>query len=139
LPRVARVPVSSDLAKPRNPPTPVRPVGLAAWAGREAEPSVRLLGLSTGEELADEDGKMRDVETFGAGRNATSRTATITTTRPVAPRVGQGTLRAPAMDCHMDTRPQRPQATQATTYNPRVRSTDWAAATAIRAAEPASE
>jgi hypothetical protein len=107
--------VSRDLAKPRKPPTPVRPLGLAAWAGSEAEPSVRLLGLSTGDEFADEDGKMREVETFGAGRKATSRKATTTTTTPVTPRVSQGTLWAPAMDCHMDTSPQRPTATQATT------------------------
>ena len=30
-PRDTRAPVSKDLAKPRKPPTPVRPAGLAAW------------------------------------------------------------------------------------------------------------
>ncbi len=115
MPSEALAPVSSDLANPRNPPTPVRPVGLAAWAGREADPSVRLLGLSTGDELADEEGKMSEVETFGAGRKATRAKATTATATPVTARVSQGTLRAPAMDCHIDTSPHSPTATQATT------------------------
>ncbi len=36
LPSETRLAVSSDFAKPRNPPTPVRPEGLAAWAGSDA-------------------------------------------------------------------------------------------------------
>ena len=107
---MARTPVSRDLAKPRKPPTPVRPVGLAAWAGSEADPSVRLLGLSTGDELADDEGKMREVETLGAGSTATSRAATAATATPATPRVSQGTPRVPDIDCHMATSPHTPHA-----------------------------
>src|ERR1039458_5147554 len=83
LPRVARTPVSSDLAKPRKPPTPVRPFGLAAWAGNPADPpSVRLLGLVTGPSPADDDGKMSEVDTWGAGRSATKITVRRATARP---------------------------------------------------------
>ena len=139
FPREMRSPVSSDLANPRNPPTPVLPAGLAAWAGSAPLPSVRLDGLSTGEELAAEEVNTRAVDTRGAGRTPTRRTA-ATATRAPAPRSGsQGTPRVSDSDCHMATRPQTPQPTQARTQIPRARSTDWAAATAIRAVDPARE
>ena len=107
--------MSRDLAKPRKPPTPVRPLGLAAWAGSDADPSVRLLGESTDDELAAADGKISEVDTLGAGSTDTRSRATTATATPVTARVIQGTPRAPAMDCHMATRPHRPQATHATT------------------------
>jgi hypothetical protein len=88
---------------------------LAAWAGREPEPSVRLVGLSTDEELGELDGKMSDVETRGAGRTATRRAAITRTVGPAIDTVRHGKPRTPAIDCHMDTSPQMPQAIQATT------------------------
>jgi hypothetical protein len=93
----------------------VRPDGLAAWAGRDGEPSVRLLGVSTGEELAEDEGKMSAVETVGAGRTATSSTATTATATPATPSVSHGTPRVPDIDCHMATSPQTPHTIQATT------------------------
>src|ERR1700730_1849420 len=137
-PREDLTPVSRDLAKPRKPPTPVGPVGLAACAGSDAAPSVRLFELLTGDPV-EEEGKMSEVETRGAGRTETNRTATTATAAPVAPRVSHGIPLDPDMDCHMATSPHTPKATQATTYPPSVRSTDGAAAPAMSAAEPASE
>ena len=115
LPSDARTPVSSDLAKPRNPPTPIRPVGLAAWAGSEGDPSVRVLGVSTGDESAASEGKMSDVETRGAGRRETSSTATAAIAATATPRESQGTPVVPDIDCHMDTSPHTPKATHSTT------------------------
>ena len=111
----ARTPVSSDLANPRKPPTPIRLLELAAWAGSDAEPSVRLLGLSTGEEFGEREGKMSDVDTRGAGSRATSSPATTSTTMPATPRVSQGTPPMPAIDCHMATSPHTPNAIHRTT------------------------
>src|SRR5271163_4398666 len=115
LPREARTPVSSDLANPKNPPTPMRPVGLAAWAGRDADPSVRLLGESTGEEAPEAEGKMSEVDTLGAGSTATTSTATTSTAVPATPRVAQGMPPVPDIDCHMATSPKMLKAAQATT------------------------
>ncbi len=139
LPSDARTPVSRDVAKPRKPPTRVRPSALAACAGSEADPSVRSLGLSTGGEPAEEDGKTREVETRGAGSTPISRVATRATITPDSVRVPQGTPLVPVIDCHMANSPQRPQPSQARTNTPRARSTDCAAATATRAVDPASE
>ena len=74
-----------------------------------------MLGLSTGEELADDDGKISEVDTVGAGSTATRATARPATTAPALPRVIHGTPRVPDMDCHMATRPHTPNTTQATT------------------------
>ena len=139
LPRATRSAVSSDLAKPRNPPTPVRPEGLAAWAGSAALPSVRPEGESTGPEPAPDAVKMSVADTRGAGSTATRRTAATATRAPAASMGRHGTPAVCDTDCHIATRPQTQQATQARTQTPSARSTDWAAATAIRATEPASE
>src|SRR5450631_765978 len=139
FPRETRLAVSSDLAKPRKPPTPVRPEAVAAWAGRAALPSVRLFGEVTGEEFGDADVNARVVETFGAGRTATRSTATTATRAPASRSDRHGTPAVSDNDCHMATRPQTPQQTQASTQAPRARSTDCAAATAMRAVDPANE
>ncbi len=107
--------MSRDLANPRNPPTLVGPLGLAAWAGRDGEPSVRLLGLSTGDESAAEEGKMSDVETVGAGSTVTSSAASTTTAVPATPTASHGIPRVPAIDCHMATSAHTPNTSQATT------------------------
>ena len=139
LPRAIRSAVSRDLAKPRNPPTPVRPEAAAAWAGSEPLPSVRPEGESTGPESAPDAVKISEADTWGAGSTATNRTAS-TATRTPAPSTGrQGTPSVWDSDCHMATSPQTQHTTQATTQAPSARFTDWAAATAIRAADPANE
>ena len=139
LPSEMRSAVSRDLAKPRKPPTPVRPDAAAAWAGRAALPSVRLLGEVTGWELGDEEVKASVVETFGAGRMATSTRAPRPTSTLAATSGRQGMPSVSDSDCHMATSPQTPQPTHASTQAPRARSTDWAAATAMRAVDPAKE
>ena len=138
-PSEARIPVSRDVAKPRKPPTRVRPLALAAWAGSEADPSVRLLGLSTGGEPADEDGKTSEVETFGGGQRHHQQRGHHRTASPASAQGEPGDARVPAIDCHMATSPHTQQATQASTHAPRARSTDCAAATAMSAVDPASE
>ncbi len=138
-PSEARSPVSRESAKPKNPPTPVRPLALAAWAGSEAAPSVRRLEVSTGEAAPADEGKISDVDARGAGSSATSTTATTSTATPAVAAVSHGIPRIPDIDWYMATSPHRQHRTQRTTYTPRVRSTDWAAATAMSAAEPANE
>ena len=71
--------------------------------------------MSTGGDPADDEGKMSDVDTFGAGSTATSSAATTSTATPAPPRVSHGTPRVPDIDCHMATSPHTPNATQATT------------------------
>src|SRR5665213_1090697 len=138
-PRETRLAVSSDLANPRKPPTPVRPAASAAWAGRAPLPSVKLVGEETACEFGDAEVKASDVDTFGAGRTATSATAATATRAPAATRDRHGTPFVSDNDCHMATSPHTPQPTQARTQAPNARSTDWAAATATRAVDPANE
>ena len=116
-PGVARTPVSRDLAKPRNPPTPVA-AGGAGGMGRQGRRRRRsgCSGVSTGEESPDDEGKMSEVDTFGAGQHDhQQRRPPPPRPVPATPRVSQGTPRVPAIDCHMATSPQMPKATQATT------------------------
>jgi hypothetical protein len=83
--------------------------------------------------------KARVVETLGAGRTATSPKAAAPTSAPAAKRGRHGTPSVSDTDCHKATSPHTPHPTHARTQAPSARSTDWEAATAIRAVEPASE
>src|SRR5664280_2228280 len=139
LPSETRSAVSSDLANPRNPPTPVRPLADAARAGSAPAPSVRSDGEVTGDELGEEEVNTRAADTRGAGSTPIKTTATTATSAPAPSSGSHGTPDVSDTDCHMATRPHTQQATQARTHAPRARSTDCAAATAMRAVDPASE
>ncbi len=133
--------VLSGPAKPSRPPTRSGPEGDPARSGSEPldPPPTSPPGELSGMSPAMEEGKTTRLEGRGAGRSHTSPNPTARTAADEVATERSRSGSPPAIELHMADSPARPNAAQTTTYNPKVVSTAWAAATAMRVTEPARE
>ena len=141
LPRVSRIAVSSVFAKPRKPPTRIRPVGAparASWAGVEESPA-----SPPGMEIAPPAPALarRFVRNATVGAGSTRKTAADAAVAPeravTRPAIE---MRPPPLSAiHISTRLHNPSVTKAMTNTPKLRLIACAALAAMRPAAAPSE